>query len=75
VTRVGAGHPEGYFEAFANLYADAAAAIIAKRTGQAPDPALDFPTVLDGARGVRFVEAAVESGRNGGRWTDCHLDL
>jgi predicted dehydrogenase len=74
-TRVALGHPEGYFEAFANLYSEAAAAIVAKRTGRAPDPALDFPTVLDGARGVRFVEAAVESGRNGGRWTDCRLDL
>jgi hypothetical protein len=36
---------------------------------------LDFPTVEDGARGVRFVEAAVESNRHGGRWTDCRLDL
>jgi predicted dehydrogenase len=74
-TRVAIGHPEGYFEAFANLYSEAAAAIVARRTGQAPDPAIDFPTVLDGARGVKFVEAAVESGRNGGRWTDCRLDL
>ncbi len=75
-TRVALGHPEGYFEAFANLYADAADAIVARRTGQAPDPqALDFPTVLDGARGVRFVEAALASSRAGGRWTDCRLRL
>jgi predicted dehydrogenase len=74
-TRVALGHPEGYFEAFANLYSDAAAAIVARRTGAAPDPLLDFPTVEDGARGVRFVEAAVESNRHGGRWTDCRLDL
>jgi predicted dehydrogenase len=74
-TRVARGHPEGYFEAFANLYSDAAAAIVARRTGDAPDPMLDFPTVEDGARGVRFVEAAVESNRHGGRWTDCRLDL
>jgi predicted dehydrogenase len=75
-TRVALGHPEGYFEAFANLYADAALAIVARRTGQAPDPqALDFPTVLDGARGVRFVEAAFDSSRAGGRWTDCRLPL
>lgn len=74
-TRVTLGHPEGYFEAFANLYSDAAAAIVARRTGQAPDPSLDFPTVEDGARGVKFVEAAVESSRHGGRWTDCRLDL
>ena len=71
-TRVALGHPEGYFEAFANLYADAAEAIVARRTGEPPDPlALDFPTVEDGARGVKFVEAAVESSRDGGRWTDC----
>ena len=74
-TRVALGHPEGYFEAFANLYSEAAAAIVARRTGRPPDPAIDFPTVLDGARGVKFVEAAVESGRNGGRWTGCRLDL
>ena len=75
-TRVVLGHPEGYFEAFANLYADAAAAIAARRTGRAPDPlALDYPTVEDGARGVRFVEAAIESSRADGRWTDCRLEL
>jgi hypothetical protein len=73
-TRVAIGHPEGYFEAFANLYSEAAAAIVARRTGKTPDPAIDFPTALDGARGVKFVEAAVESGRHGGRWTDCRLD-
>jgi predicted dehydrogenase len=73
-TRVALGHPEGYLEAFANLYADAAEAIVARRTGRTPDPlALDSPTVLDGARGVRFVEAAVESSLAGGRWTDCGL--
>jgi predicted dehydrogenase len=74
-TRVALGHPEGYFEAFANLYRDAAGAIVARRTGEPPDAMLDFPTVEDGARGVKFVEAAVESHRNGGCWTDCRLDL
>jgi predicted dehydrogenase len=74
-TRVALGHPEGYFEAFANLYSDAAAAMVARRTGQAPDPGLDFPTVEDGARGVKFVEAAARSGQEGGRWTDCRLEL
>jgi predicted dehydrogenase len=75
-TRIVLGHPEGFHEAFANLYADAAEAIVARRTGGEPDPlALDFPTVEDGARGVKFVEAAVESHRNGGRWTDATLAL
>jgi predicted dehydrogenase len=75
-TRIVLGHPEGYQEGFAVLYRDAAEAIVARRLGRAPDPlALDFPTVEDGARGVRFIEAGVESARAGGRWTDCRLDL
>jgi len=73
--RVEIGHPEGYQEAFATLYRDAAEAIVARRTGRAPDPlALDFPTVEDGARGIRFIEAGVESARTG-RWVDCRLEL
>ena len=75
-TRIVLGHPEGFHEAFANLYADAAEAIVARRTRSEPDPlALDFPSVEDGARGVKFVEAAVDSHRNGGRWTDATLAL
>jgi predicted dehydrogenase len=71
--RVEVGHPEGYQEAFANLYRDAAEAIAARRTDRVCDPAaLDFPTAVDGARGIRFVEAAVESGRTGG-WVSCRL--
>ena len=75
-TRIVLGHPEGFHEAFANLYADAAEAIVARRTGAQPDPlALDFPTVADGARGLKFVEAAVASQRNGSCWTDATLAL
>jgi predicted dehydrogenase len=75
-TRIVLGHPEGFHEAFANLYRDAAEAIVARRTGGRPDPlALNFPTVADGARGVKFVEAAVASQRAGGRWTDATLAL
>ena len=60
------GHPEGFHEAFANLYSDAAEAIAAKIAGATPDPlALDFPTVEDGARGLRFVEAAHRVARGG----------
>ena len=73
--RVEIGHPEGYQEAFANLYRDAALAIVARRTGRAPDPlALDVPTVEDGARGVKFIEAAAESARTR-QWVECRLDL
>jgi predicted dehydrogenase len=73
-TRVAIGHPEGFHEAFANLYRDAADAIVARRLGRAPDPlALAFPTVLDGARGVRLIHAALESSAAEGRWTDCRF--
>jgi len=73
VQRTGIGHPEGYQEAFASLYADVAQAIVARRLGVAVDPlALDFPTVEDGARTLRFIEAALESSRGGG-WVDCRL--
>jgi predicted dehydrogenase len=73
-TRIVLGHPEGFQEAFANLYADVAEAIVARRTGGEPDPlALDFPTVEDGARGVKFVAAAAASHGTGGRWTDARL--
>lgn len=75
-SRVGKGHPEGFHEGFANIYADAAEAIAARRSGRAADPlALHFPTVEDGARGVRFVEAALASSAAGGRWVDCRLTL
>ncbi len=75
-TRIVLGHPEGFHEAFANLYADAAEAIVARRTGAKADPlALDLPTVADGARGLKFVEAAVASQRSGGSWTDATLAL
>lgn len=75
-SRIGKGHPEGFHEGFANIYADAAEAIAARRSGRAADPlALHFPTVEDGARGVRFVEAALASSNAGSRWIDCRLTL
>ncbi len=64
-SRVPAGHPEGYLEAFANLYGDAAAAIRAARAGL-PCPAhLAMPTVEDGVKGLAFIDAAVRSHRSG----------
>ncbi len=70
VTRVPAGHPEGYLEAFANLYSDAAELITARRAGRAPDAAATLvPTVEDGADGMRFIDAAVASNAAGGGWT------
>ena len=66
-----AAHPEGYIEAFANLYRDAAEIIRAHRSGGAVDPARAglVPDVVDGARGVKFVAAAVASNHAGGAWT------
>lgn len=68
-TRIPAGHPEGYLEAFAQLYRDAAEQVAAAIDGRAPDPAaLLVPTVEDGARGIAFVAACVESSRRDGAW-------
>ncbi len=73
-SRIPTGHPEGFHEAFANLYNDASEAIAAKITGTDADPlALDFPTVEDGARGMRFLQAALESSNGNGGWVDCSL--
>jgi predicted dehydrogenase len=61
-TRVEIGHPEGYLEAFANLYSDFARAIVARMRGELPHQ-IDrpFPTAEDGVKGLAFVEAAVQS--------------
>jgi len=68
--RIPAGHPEGFLEAFANLYSNALRTIVAHERGEAPDPAdLDFPTVQDGARGVHFIHTAVRSGHDSS-WVD-----
>jgi predicted dehydrogenase len=61
-SRLWPGHPEGYLEAFTDLYSDIADAVLARRDGVAADPlALQFPTVEDGVQGVKFVDAAVVS--------------
>jgi predicted dehydrogenase len=69
VTRIPAGHPEGYLEAFATLYSEAAGAIMAHRSGAAVDSAVLFPGIDDGVAGVAFIEAAIRSSRAGGVWT------
>ncbi len=69
-TRVGLGHPEGFFESFANLYTEVAEAVLAKSEGRAYTKAeLGFPDASDGARGVAFVESAMRSFAAGGGWT------
>lgn len=66
-TRIPAGHPEGYLEGFAQIYADAADLIAAHRAGK-PAPATDVPGVSAGVEGVRFIEASVRSAAADGRW-------
>ncbi len=67
--RTPAGHPEGYIEAFANLYKNFAHQLRARMTDTKPDPdLLDVPNVADGVRGMAFIEKVVESSRAGGIW-------
>ena len=73
VTRIPGGHPEGYLEGFANLYTDAAHAIIAHRQGGSALTDSLLPTVHDGLAGVAFVTAVVTSSKEGGVWKS--LDL
>ena len=73
-SRIVKGHPEGFPEAFANLYSDAAEAIASRHAGVTPDPiALHFPNSLDGLLGVRFVDAVVRSSAANGAWV--HLNV
>jgi len=68
-SRIVKGHPEGFPEAFANLYSDAAEAIAARLAGATPDPlTLHFPNSRDGLLGVRFVAAVVQSSEANGAW-------
>jgi predicted dehydrogenase len=68
-SRIPSGHPEGYFEAFANIYKTFASALAKKKTG-APlgEKELDFPDVEDGISGVRFIGKCVESSQKGAVW-------
>jgi predicted dehydrogenase len=62
------GHPEGYLEAFGNIYRQAFRAIEAEVQGRARPKDLDFPTIDDGVAGMAFIEAAVRSSGLGARW-------
>ena len=68
-SRTPAGHPEGYIEAFANLYRNFALALRARLKGEEPAPeTLDFPSVEEGVRGMRFIEAIVSTGATDKKW-------
>jgi predicted dehydrogenase len=70
-TRVPSGHPEGYLEAFAQLYRDAAAQIHAINAGlPLPPESAWLPTVADGVAGMKFIDAVLASDEAGSRWVD-----
>ena len=71
-TRTPPAHPEGYLEAFANIYKNFANAIRARTEGRKlpkGDPATDYPKIEDGVRGMAFIEAVVKSSKNNAAWT------
>lgn len=69
-TRLPAGHPEGYIEAFANIYRNFARTLRSRLQGEKPDPQyLDFPDVEDGLRGLAFIETLVASNASTEKWT------
>ena len=68
MSRIPAGHPEGYLEGFANIYAEAARAIVARRDGTALDAAVTFPGLKEGLEGVAFVDACVRSSGKNAAW-------
>jgi predicted dehydrogenase len=67
--RTPAGHPEGYLEAFANLYRNFALALSAKLDGTKVPELVDFPSVDDGIRGMAFIDNVVKSGQSKEKWT------
>ena len=70
-TRIATGHSEGMLVAFANLYADLAEVIRARREGRTPEPiACHYPTAVDGLRSIAAIRAAVDSAKQGGLWTE-----
>ena len=70
-SRTPGGHPEGYLEAFANIYRNFAQTIDAKLNDEEPTPEmLDFPTTIDGIRGMAFIENVVNSSQSDQKWTD-----
>jgi predicted dehydrogenase len=70
-TRIPAGHPEGFLEAFANIYRNFAFCFQARLAGKEPDPIYkDFPSIDDGVRGMQFIDRVVQSSQQGAIWVD-----
>lgn len=73
-TRTPGGHPEGYLEAFANLYRNFALSVKANIEGKIADPeALDYPGIEDGVRGMAFIENVIASGKSDIKWTNFNI--
>jgi hypothetical protein len=71
LSRIPAGHPEGYFEAFANVYSTFLTTLDKKLSGEEwNEHDLDYPGALEGIQGVRFIEKCVESSGQGAVWID-----
>jgi predicted dehydrogenase len=70
-TRTPPGHPEGYLEAFANLYRNFALTLKARINGETATPEIkDFPGITEGVRGMAFIENVIASGKSSQKWTD-----
>ena len=68
-SRLPAGHPEGFFEAFANIYRNFAYAVKAHLDGRERNPLYDFPSVQDGVRGLAFIDTVIASSKSEQKWT------
>ena len=73
LTRIPAGHPEGYLEGFANIYREVADEFTAKISGKPISKDILYPTSREGLYGVSFIEAAIESNSKDSVWTDLKL--
>ncbi|MCC9135217.1 Gfo/Idh/MocA family protein [Pontibacter silvestris] len=70
-TRTPGGHPEGYLEAFANLYRNFALCVNARLEGKTPELEWqDYPGIEEGVRGMAFIENVIASGKSDKKWTD-----
>lgn len=69
-TRLPSGHPEGYIEAFANIYKNFALSLGNRQLGMDPESGnFEYPTVMDGLRGMKFIEATIASSKSDKKWT------
>jgi hypothetical protein len=72
--RTPGGHPEGYLEAFANIYRNFAQTLSARMDGTTPTPEmLDFPNTQDGLRGMAFIDNVVASAASAEKWTEYRM--